>query len=92
MATNKDQLKGMLKTCYKKAISKENFFELLRDCELATYVRSGKITGVVHNNKKHRLGRLGFTEEILQELNKPLERGRELKEVRKKSKEKGMNR
>jgi Relaxase/Mobilisation nuclease domain len=80
--TQKEQLIGILKTCYKKANNKETFFQLMEDCGLKVYSRGGKISGVHFANKKFRLKRIGFTEERLDELDKSLYRGRELKETR----------
>jgi hypothetical protein len=80
-ATDKEQVIGMLKTCYKKANSKDDFFELLKDCGLSPYVRGGRRSGVLFNEKKYRLKTLGFTEERLQELNKTLERSKELNKL-----------
>jgi hypothetical protein len=77
-ATDKEQVIGMLKTCYKKANSKEDFFDLLKESGLSTYVRGGRISGIIFSNKKFRLNRLGFTDERLQELNKTLKRTKEL--------------
>lgn len=80
--SQKGQLIGMLKTCYKKANSKEAFFQLLEECGLKVYSRGGKISGVHFANKKFRLKRIGFTEERLNELDTSLDRGKELKETR----------
>ena len=68
--TEKEQLIGMLKTCYKKANSKETFFQLLKECRLIPYERGGRTSGIVFKNKKFRLKNLGFTAERLEELNK----------------------
>jgi len=91
-ATDKEQLIGMLKTCYKKANSKDDFFEMLKESGVKTYIRGGKISGVVFCNKKFRLKRLGFTDDRLQELDKSLKREKGLSELRKKSKEKIISR
>lgn len=80
--TDKEQLIGMLKTCYKKANSKETFFHLLKECNLTLYERAGKTSGIVFNNKKFRFKRLGFTEERLEELDRLLQRKIELNKVR----------
>lgn len=87
-ATDKEQLVGMLKTCYKKANSKDNFFELLKESGLSTYIRGGKISGIVFSERKFRLKTLGFTEERLQELEKTLKQTKELSNMREKTKEK----
>lgn len=83
-ATEKEQLIGILKTCYKKANSKESFFELLKECKLKIYERGGKISGVYFANKKFRFKRIGFSEERLEELNKSFNRGKELGVAREK--------
>ena len=90
-ATDKEQLLGMLKTCYKKAYSRANFYENIHECGLTTYIRGGKISGIIFNNKKFRINRLGFNEERLEELNKAINRGKDIKELRKKSKENIIN-
>jgi hypothetical protein len=86
-ATNKEQLIGMLKTCYKKAISKDDFFEKLKECDLKTYVRGGKIYGVIYSGKKFRFKTLEFTEEKLQDLDKPINRKEEISRLRGNNKE-----
>jgi hypothetical protein len=45
--TDKEQLIGILKTCYKKANSKESLFQLLRECKVAMYERGGKTSGII---------------------------------------------
>jgi hypothetical protein len=66
--TDKEQVLATLKTCYKKANSKETFFELLHESDLKTYERTGQTTGVVFNGQKFRFNRLGFTEERFERL------------------------
>ena len=92
-ATEKEQAIGMLKTCYKASISKDDFYQKLKDCGLKTYIRGGKTTGVIFGNHKFRLNRIGFTEERLEELNKTFKRGSELNKTRetKENKEKDKN-
>jgi hypothetical protein len=86
-ATDKENIIGILKTCYKKAGSKDEFYDLLKDCGLTTYVRGGKVSGIVYNNKKFRIKRLGFTEERLQELDIYFNRDKALSKIRGKSKD-----
>jgi hypothetical protein len=87
-ATDKEVVFGMIKTCYKKANSKETFFELLKEGGLPTYVRGGRIYGVVFNERKYRLKTLGFTEERLQDLDRAFNRSKELSGKRDEAKEK----
>lgn len=85
-ATDKEQLIGMLKTCYKKAGSKDDFYKLMEDSGLKPYIRGGRISGTLFKEKKFRLKRLGFTEERLAELDKSKNRESELRKQREKSK------
>jgi hypothetical protein len=80
--SDKGQVIGMLKTFYKKASSREDFFEMLKESSLTSYSRGGKLTGVLYQGRKFRLGRLGFTDERLNELDKSFRRGKELQKVR----------
>lgn len=84
--TEKENLIGILKTCYKKSNSKNDFFLLLKECGLETYERSGKITGIKKANIKFRFSRLGFTEQRIDDLNKFAEREKEINNKRNKSK------
>jgi hypothetical protein len=86
-ATDKETIIGIMKTCYKKAVSKNEFYNLLKECGLTTYVRGGKVSGIVFNNKKFRIKRLGFTEERLQELDIYFNRDKALSKIRGKSKD-----
>jgi len=58
--TQKELLTGMLKTCYKKAESKEDFYNKLKECGLKIYERGGKVTGVIIDDIKHRFKGLGY--------------------------------
>ncbi len=85
-ATNKELLSEMIEKCYKTAISKNDFYKKLKECGLQTYIRGGKISGVVFKEKKYRLNRLGFTEERLQKLEKTIQRSKELESNQRKQK------
>jgi hypothetical protein len=85
--TNKEQVLKMLNACYEKAISKEDFFFKFKECGLSTYNRNGILTGVLFANRKFRLSRLGFTKEKLLELDKEINKIKELREIRSKRKE-----
>lgn len=80
--TDKEHVIALLKAFYKKAISIKTFIELLNGSGIKTYDRSGKTTGIVFKGRKFRFKRLGFTEERLNELNKSMQRGKELSETR----------
>jgi len=89
--TEKELIIGMLKTCYKMAISKEDFFLKLKECGLETYERSEKIAGIKKGNMKFRFNRLGFTEQRIEDLNKSFNRVKELSASRE-NKQKNINR
>jgi len=80
--SDKDQLLGILKTCYKKANSKETFFELLAECGVKNYERGGKISGVIFQDRKFRLKKLGFGEERIVVFDKTIDRKKELNRAR----------
>lgn len=81
--TDKNQVLSLLRETYKKAQSQKEFYEILDNSQSKTYLRSSKITGIVFNNRKYRFNRLGFTEELLTELDKIQSRNRELRNIRK---------
>jgi hypothetical protein len=86
-ATDKEQVIGMLKTCYKKANSSDSFFKMIKESGLQTYIRGGRISGVVFSDRKFRLNTLGFTEERLEELDRALKQSKELNRVRESTRE-----
>ena len=88
--TNKEYIIGILETCYKKADSKETFFRLIKECQFQLYERGGRISGVIFNNRKFRFKGLGFADQRLKELEKPLQRKNELNKVRENAKEKNI--
>lgn len=80
--TEKEKVIEKINACYKKANSKENFFQLLNESGIRIYVRAGKITGVMHEKYKFRFKRLGITEVKLEELDKAQYRKAELSQSR----------
>jgi hypothetical protein len=80
--SDKDQLLTIMKTCYKKANSKESFFELLAECGIHSYKRGCRISGFVFEKRKFRLGKLGFEEERINQLDKSIKRNQDLNVVR----------
>jgi hypothetical protein len=81
--TDKEELLAIFNMCYKKAVSKESFLELLQNCNLKTYQRNEKITGVVFNGQKFRFNRLGFPNEKFENLEQRGIREKNLSEMRK---------
>lgn len=80
--TNKEQVMGILNTCYKKADSREIFFKLLKGCNVETYERNGEVNGVLFQNYKFRFNKLGFNEDRMKELDKCKRREGEIRESR----------
>lgn len=80
--TDKEIVLGILNTCYKQVNSREDFFKRLKKCELSIYMRNGRLTGIVHKNRKYRLERLGFVDKQLEYLAISSGRNKELRELR----------
>lgn len=91
-ATDKEQVLRILKDCYHRAISKEDFFEMVEESGLKVYSRGGNITGVIYANRKFRFKRIGVGVEILEGLQIGVERGKELRKVRGEIKRRGLER
>lgn len=89
--TEKEQVIGMLKTCYKKANSRDTFYQLLNECGLKTYDRGGKTTGIIFGRNKFRFNRIGFTEDRIEMLNIIHNKQKELRELRGNSKDRVRN-
>jgi Relaxase/Mobilisation nuclease domain len=89
--TQKEQVIGMLKTCYKKANSRNTFYQLLNECGLITYDRGGKATGIIFGRNKFRFNRIGFTEDRIEMLNIMHKKQKELSELRGNSKNRVRN-
>jgi len=83
-ASERDRVSVMIKTCYKSAVSKEDFFMKINECGLSTYFRGGRTTGIVFENKKFRFKGLGYTEQNIENLNRSANRQNELSQVRNK--------
>lgn len=72
--SKREMLSAILKTCYKKAISRDTFLELLKDCNAIPYSRGGVVKGVTFEGLKFRFERVGFGERWLERLEKTSER------------------
>ncbi|HNU34798.1 MAG TPA: relaxase/mobilization nuclease domain-containing protein [Bacteroidia bacterium] len=80
--SKREMLSAILKTCYKKAISRDTFFELLKDCNAIPYSRSGIVKGVTFEGLKFRFERVGFGERWLERLEKNNQREVNLTDIR----------
>lgn len=72
--SKREMLSAILKACYKKAISRDTFLELLKDCNAIPYSRGGVVKGVTFEGLKFRFERVGFGERWLERLEKTSER------------------
>jgi len=81
--SKKEAIIKTLDACLESSHSKIEFFQNLKNTGLKTYVRGGKITGVLKDNMKFRFSRLGFSEERLAKLDLIESRELEISEVRK---------
>jgi hypothetical protein len=84
-ATGREQISVIIKTCYKSAESKEDFFMKLNECGLATYIRGKKTTGIIYENKKYRLKGLGYSEQSIENLDRSAKRQKEISRLRDKN-------
>ena len=65
--SEKQQIVNELENCFRTANSEHEFYQKLQDSGLVLYSRNGKITGV-QGNRKYRFKTLGYTDEILHQL------------------------
>jgi len=89
-ATHKDKIKAILNSCYEVSSSTESFLERVRSYGLKTYIRGGRVYGVISDGRKYRFKTLGFTG--LYEIDRSVRRERELKEIRKRQKGRSLER
>lgn len=60
MRTKKDVLLSILNDCARSSKNQDDFFSGLKEREIQTYVRGGKIYGVIYGSRKFRFKRLGL--------------------------------
>ncbi len=90
--TKKDELLSILNDCSTHAISSEDFFAQLKENNLQSYERGGKVTGVIYNKRKYRFKKLGIDLAQFKSVEKGIGRENELKELREKTKAKNIRR
>ncbi|MBS1511055.1 MAG: hypothetical protein JST86_09450 [Bacteroidetes bacterium] len=66
--TNKESLLTQLEAIYMQSPSKEAFLQQVQQAGYEVYQRSGRVQGVLADNKKFRFSRLGFDDNRLQQL------------------------
>lgn len=81
-ATQKESLQKIMELAYTRAKSPKDFFELLKKSGAETYVRGGKVSGVVWKGRKFRFKKIGMSIEKINELSREniLNKVRERKE------------
>lgn len=83
--TDKESLLKILQSNYQRSSSLEEFYSKLHEVEIETYLRSGKITGVVFNGRKFRFSRLGIGDDTTPSRERIEKREKQLQKVRSKS-------
>ena len=92
--SQKQELIIQLEQAFLKAKSEKGFYTILEKKGLKLYSKNGKVKGVILN-RKFRFSTLGFTREILQELNPKQtksKRMQNLERIRERQKGKSKNR
>lgn len=79
---DKQYLSSILIACYKKANSIKTFDSLIQEFGLKTYQRSGRLSGVVFNERKYRLQKFGFSPDWIKELEKLSGRRGDIRKIR----------
>lgn len=79
--SKRDQVKNMVNECFRTSKSEKEFFDRLKERELETYVRGGKVYGVVFETRKFRFKALGI--DLAKERNIEVERNKELHQFKK---------
>lgn len=70
--SKREMVKGIVEECYRRASSEEEFYSLLEAEGMETYVRGGKVYGVIYEGTKFRFKTIGvdldqFSQGIAQE-------------------------
>lgn len=73
----KEEVKAILEECYQASLSRNDFFEKVKERGLETYERGGKIAGIA-DERHMRFSTLGYDETKLLELDKSQQRLQEL--------------
>lgn len=58
--SKREMVKAIVAECYRKAKSEEEFYEMLKTEGMETYVRGGRVYGVVFEKRKVRFKKLGI--------------------------------
>lgn len=92
-ASMKEELAEKINHCLSKAKSMDGFVQILKENKLRPYERNGRFTGVWYENLKFRFNRLQIDMDKVKELNKTVERERQIQIMRKgrKNKSKGLS-
>ncbi|MEO5643906.1 MAG: relaxase/mobilization nuclease domain-containing protein [Bacteroidia bacterium] len=82
--SQREELFLMVESCFKNSKTQEDFFARLQGCKLQTYVRGGRIYGVVFGNRNYRFKTLGLDLATLEMRREEIEREKELDLLRQK--------
>ncbi|MBI4946484.1 MAG: relaxase/mobilization nuclease domain-containing protein [Bacteroidetes bacterium] len=78
----KEELADKIDQCLSKSNSMEDFLQRLKDNSINPYERGGKFTGVLYQNRKFRFNRLQINIAKVVELNRTVERQRQIQIMR----------
>jgi predicted DNA-binding protein (MmcQ/YjbR family) len=84
--TKREELFSIISDCHKNSKTQEDFLTRLKTTGLQTYIRGGRIYGVIYEDKKYRFKTLGIDIENFQ--SKEIRRGKEMNVARKKKEKK----
>jgi len=80
--TLKEELAEKINICLAKAKSMESFIQILKAENIRPYERGGRFSGVWYENLKFRFNRLQINRDKVVELNKTVERERQIQTMR----------
>lgn len=80
--SEKQQILYILEQTFKTALSEKDFYAKIQSCGLELYTRNGKMIGI-QAKRKFRFKTLGYTSEVLKELDENITLNRRLEMLRK---------
>ncbi len=80
--SEKEKVIKKVNIAYQKAITEKHFVTLLNASGLQTYIRGGRLYGILTKKYKYRFGKLGISHEMIAELSRTRARTEELMKAR----------
>lgn len=88
--SQRELVQSTVAECYRKSKSTEDFYARLKEQKLETYVRGGRVYGVVFGNRNFRFKTLGI--DLSADRSVELTRNKELRQLRKRDQTRGIER